>query len=87
MDPQRIPGGRFIGAPKGWDNELDGQCDALCIMDTLCAGSAAMTSFWKPSAQELEILNQGGMVQLWVVGHGHPPVALGVIANDEVADG
>ena len=38
-------------------------------------GKLEVTSCWKPSAEELEILNAGGCVCLCVRG-GQPPVAL-----------
>ena len=38
-------------------------------------GHQQVTSFWKPSAEDLQILNAGGCVGLCVRG-GQPPVAL-----------
>jgi len=39
-------------------------------------------SVWKPSAEELAILQAGGSVHLAVMGFVHPPVRLTVEAND-----
>lgn len=37
-----------------------------------------MVSFWRPTAEELEQLNAGGLVTLYVFGTMHPPVSIGV---------
>ena len=39
------------------------------------SGHTTVTSVWKPSAEDLEILSRGGCVCLSIVG-GQPPVAL-----------
>ena len=33
-----------------------------------------MLSLWQPSAEEREILANGGVVQLYILGNLHPPV-------------
>lgn len=38
-----------------------------------------MTSYWRPSEDELAILNAGGVVELVCVGTRHPIVALGAV--------
>lgn len=38
----------------------------------------AIVSFWKPTPEELEILNSNGLVQLVVLGAGQPPVSVEV---------
>jgi hypothetical protein len=64
-----------LGAPAGWDqNELP--CGALPITRTECEGQPAIVSYWKPSANELARLAEGGSVALWVIGHTMPPVSL-----------
>lgn len=35
-------------------------------------------SYWRPSEQELQWLNEGAAIVLFVVGPGMPPVALSV---------
>jgi hypothetical protein len=66
---------RDLNAPKNWDQERM-QCAALPILDHEWSGVPVMTSFWKPDAAELRILNAGGYVTLSVLGQGHPPVAV-----------
>lgn len=41
-------------------------------------GIPMMTSAWIPSADDLAVLNKGGVVALTVFGTQHPPVYVGV---------
>ena len=66
-----------LGAPAGWDQEQL-PCGALPITRTEWDGMPAVVSFWKPSAEELALLNAGGSVSLWLIGQTMPPAALGV---------
>jgi len=66
-----------LGAPEGWD-QSSLPVNALPITRTEVNGVPAVASFWKPSAEELERLNAGGSVSLWVIGGTMPPVALEV---------
>lgn len=38
----------------------------------------SLVSAWRPSGEELELLNSGGYVQLRILGVTHPPVMLTV---------
>lgn len=62
------------GAPKNWDPERDGHCGGLPII----FDGSSCRSAWKPTPEELAILNDGGYVTLYVVGW-QVPVALGVV--------
>ncbi|SOY56849.1 hypothetical protein [Cupriavidus taiwanensis] len=66
-----------LGAPAGWDQK-ELLVSALPITRTEVNGIPAVTSFWKPSPEELARLNAGGSVSLWVIGGTMPPVALEV---------
>ena len=50
-------------------------CFDLPTMAEDSDGTRQVTSFWKPSAEDLQVLNAGGCVGLCVRG-GQPPVAL-----------
>ena len=52
-------------------------CDDLPALQTKddTTGRETVTSVWKPTPEELEILNNGGCVCLSILG-GQPPVAL-----------
>ncbi|UUZ68052.1 hypothetical protein LP416_27695 [Polaromonas sp. P2-4] len=65
----------MLGAPKGWEQgELP--CHALPITDAIQGGVPTVISFWKPDAEELALLNAGGLVALSIVGRTMPPAAL-----------
>lgn len=66
---------RVLGAPAGVPIE---ECRALFITDTAMNGAHAIASFWKPSPEELALLNAGKPVVLIVQGYTHPPLFVGV---------
>lgn len=83
MIPLRITNAtHYLGAPKDWKPETDGECGHLAVrvVDNI------WQSAWEPTPAELAALNAGGSVILSVVG-GQPPVALGVEAALKEAEG
>ena len=71
-----------LGAPPGVPIE---QCHALPITRVRFAdGGRAAVSFWRPSAAELALMNEGKPVRLCVLGGTHPPLVLGVDGNGEL---
>lgn len=66
---------RVIGAPAGW-NQQEIPCNALPVTDVHQDGMDWMVSFWRPTAEELKVLAEGGTVALWVAGRAHPVVAV-----------
>lgn len=73
MIPQQLEGAsRRLGAPKGWDHSTRGICHTLEIMDV----DGWMVSAWRPSAAELQRLNDGQPLFLFIQGTAHPVVAL-----------
>lgn len=78
MRPTQHPSNnRVLGAPEGW-NQDEAQCSALAITDMVHSGLRAVASFWRPNAEELAALNEGGLVMLTVLGSNMPPVAVEV---------
>lgn len=69
---------RWLGAPAGWEPSRYGACAHLAIRDEVMACGPVMISAWEPTPDELERLKAGALVELWVVGALHPPVALTV---------
>lgn len=45
----------------------------------------ACVSFWKPTPQQLALLNAGRPVWLSVLGHTHPPLCIGVDGDGRLA--
>ncbi|MBY0238474.1 MAG: hypothetical protein K2X55_04095 [Burkholderiaceae bacterium] len=66
-----------LGAPAGWD-QGHVPCSALPITRTEVDGMPTVVSFWRPTAEELAVLNAGGSVALWVAGTSMPPVMVEV---------
>lgn len=72
---------RDLGAPCEWD-QSDVPCNALAIRDVHMGDHVpGMESYWKPSKEELVMLNNGGFVKLTIVGTTHPPVSVEVEAE------
>lgn len=68
-----------MGPPKGVAEE---DCYTLEVLQGdiskgVFDGSPFFRSFWKPSEEELKILNDGGVVELNIIGI-FPPVSVGV---------
>lgn len=59
-----------------------GDCGALPIIAYPDRG--VMSSFWKPSPEDLIMLNNGAHVRLDVYGGSHPPIAMGVERANEL---
>jgi hypothetical protein len=53
-------------APEGWDQDRV-TCTALAVERTEMAGLPVLRSYWRPTAKELLLLNQGGHVRLDIV--------------------
>lgn len=77
-----------LNAPKDWRPSRDGECAALPVKISEYNGQQALLSYWKPSVEELQALNEGSSVCLGVVGYSHPPVFLMVqrVEEHEIPD-
>lgn len=77
MNPTQHPSNNLVlGAPVGW-NQGDVCCHALAVTKGMTPeGQPVVVSFWRPTAEELALLNAGGLVALCVHGHTMPPVWL-----------
>lgn len=67
----------ILGAPPGMSID---QCSALPITRVIWedTGTHGVISYWMPTADELQRLNQGHAVRLIVLGRTHPPLAVEV---------
>lgn len=66
-----------LGAPAGW-NQGALPCSALPITRAKFGEMEAVVSYWRPSAEELAVLNAGGSIELAILGRTMPPVMLSV---------
>lgn len=71
-----------IGAPSDMQ---DGSCSALPVLVTKDEYGMWCNSFWKPDADELVALINGGSVRLQVrcSTHNHPVIGMGVTFKTE----
>lgn len=68
---------RALGAPSDWDGQ-DTRCGVLPIRDVAHPEGNFMVSAWEPTPAEIEALQRGETLKLWVRGSGHPVVAITV---------
>ncbi len=82
-----FPGSRPLGAPKDWNQDLDGRCGVLPVVDALDeqSGFNFIYSVWKPTADELEQLNNGGALRLGIMGTVHPVVNMAILTPETCA--
>lgn len=87
MQPATIKGATHNpGAPKGW-TEANGSCGTLPIIYRKDAhGNPESVSAWKPTADELRMLNEGGFVLLSVIGW-QVPVCIYTDTKDAATEG
>ena len=80
----KFPGARAIGAPKNWDEELDGHCGIIFVTDEIDVQSGLnfMYSVYKPTADDLAALNAGGVLRLGIAGNSHPVFNMQVLGPE-----
>ena len=68
-----------FGPPRGWDQDKDGTCGRLSVRrEPYRNGNVELISAWKPTPDELALLNTGGVVELGCINI-QPPVRLHVV--------
>lgn len=83
MNPVQFEGANLcLKAPEGWDEEKNGPCADLHVL----SANAMMHSVWKPSEEELAILNAGGGVVLTIHSDKHPAVSLSTTELQVIKD-
>lgn len=80
MIPARVEGAtRWLGAPRDWRPEENGDCSHLAIRDDfLDGGMPVMISAWEPTPAEIQKIIEGKPIYLQICGSAHPPVAVWV---------
>jgi hypothetical protein len=69
---------RQFKKPVNWIDEIDGQCGTLPVREVREGQHISHYSNWKPTLDELDLLRNGGVVELCCVGV-QPPVSVGVV--------
>jgi hypothetical protein len=67
---------RYLGAPRDWVPEKNGECGFLPIRDEVTSAGPSMLSAWELTPEEMARIAAGAPIILVVVGSVHPPVAL-----------
>lgn len=67
---------RTFGAPK--NNPTQGDIAPIGVTEVMDGGVPYIVSFWKPSEGELEVLQKGGSVALWLLGQTMPVTSIAV---------
>lgn len=79
---------RRIGKPQNWDP--DTPCEEISVIDTEIPIGPNLVTFmmtlWKPTPEELEILNKGGFLRLGISGKQHPVMFIDFINPEQVTD-
>lgn len=75
-----FPGARTIGPPRTWD----GECGTIFVTDAVdtLSGMNIMYTVYKPTAEDLEVLNNGGVLRLGIMGTTHPVFNMCVLGAD-----
>ena len=66
--------------PPDWDDEKNGVCMGLSVRKEQICGLHHHFSNWRPDAEELAILNAGGVIEICCV-NVQPPLAVSAIAG------
>jgi hypothetical protein len=69
---------RILNKPKDWDRERDGICGTLPIRDEKTTAGDTMVSAWLPTPEEIQRINEGAPIYVYVVGNVHPPISVDV---------
>lgn len=76
MNPTHIPGAnRVLVAPRDWDAERNGPCEALPVIDS----GEFFQSAWIPDPLEVECMRAGAPCVVTIWGRGLPPHSVSVM--------
>lgn len=86
MRPAKVKGQTAdFAKPRSWDDSRDGPCGTLPVRVEQEGIYNNHYSNWKPDAEELKLLNRGGVVELKCVGV-QPPVSVSVVPEHHDAE-
>jgi hypothetical protein len=69
---------RIWHAPRGTEGEIGD----LATLTGLDEGWPVVKSFWKPTEEELGLLNEGAFIEVDVVANQPPPIALNILGAE-----
>jgi hypothetical protein len=65
-----------FAAPADWNEQENGPCATLAVMQIEDDGGKRLLSAWRPTIRDIDNLRKGGFVILEVFGSGHPAVSV-----------
>lgn len=81
MNPtQHKTNNKVFGAPKDWDQK-ELPCSAIAVTVHKDSQGTILSTFWRPTTEEIEQLKVGALVRIWVFGEGLPPMSVTVEAS------
>jgi hypothetical protein len=69
--------------PSNWDEQRDGPCGELWVRVDRYGAYKQHNFAWKPDAEQLALLNAGGVIEVHIVNEYMPPVGVSVVKQDE----
>lgn len=74
MQACNFDGAHAVGKPRDWIPELDGECGTIFCFDAVneLIGHNFKYSFYKPTEEDLRVLNAGGALRLGIMCDAHP---------------
>lgn len=72
----------FHGAPKDWNGEVNGECAVLPTVKMSSNGVMFRVSQHEFTPDEIEAINNGATLYLWVSSLQHPVVSIGIEGVD-----
>lgn len=75
MDPTNFDQSNMIFGPP--DGMTEDQCRSLfAFQGSMSGGTPVVITCWKPTKDDLECINRGGRVWLYIMGDTQPPVII-----------
>lgn len=69
--------------PHTWDEKRDGACGDLWVRVGNYGRYRQHSFAWKPDAEELRLLNEGGAVEIHIISEYMPPVGVTVVRETD----
>lgn len=71
--------------PENWNDATDGRCGDLQVRMGLFGEREiiSLTSTWKPDLRDLDLLNEGGVIEIMLLTPTQPPMSVAVTSPVE----
>jgi hypothetical protein len=81
MEPVKHPSNnKILGKPSNWDEAVPNvECGDLGVTVQEQGRTLRLTSYWRPTQGEIDLLMEGGLIALTIYSAQHPPVSLNAV--------